>query len=65
MIMDAEKDRKPIPCMAWDSQITKVGKVIRTTRIDELPQTFNILAGDGDIIRTTKKTAQLCEFCAA
>lgn len=65
MIMDTEKDRKQIPCMAGDSLITKVGKVIRATRIDELPQIFNILADTGDIIETTKKTSQVCYFCAA
>lgn len=45
MVMDAEKDGKPRPCVAGDSRITKVGKFIRATRIDELPQIFNILAG--------------------
>ena len=46
MIMDAEKDGKPLPCVAGDSRITKVGKFIRLTRIDELPQIFNILSGN-------------------
>lgn len=65
MIMDAEKDGKPRPAVAGDSRITKVGKILRATRLDELPQIFNILAGDGDIIGATKKTAYLCVFCAA
>lgn len=33
-----------------DPRITKVGKFIRKTRIDELPQLFNILKGDMSII---------------
>lgn len=33
-----------------DSRITKVGKFIRKTRIDEIPQLFNILKGDMSII---------------
>lgn len=45
MIMDAEKDGKPRPAVAGDSRITKVGKILRSTRLDELPQLFNILAG--------------------
>ena len=33
-----------------DPRITKVGKFIRKTRIDEIPQLFNILRGDMGII---------------
>ena len=29
-----------------DDRITKVGKVLRKTRLDEVPQLFNILKGD-------------------
>ena len=46
MVMDAEKDGKPRPCVAGDDRVTKVGMMIRATRIDELPQIFNILSGD-------------------
>lgn len=45
MIVNAEKDGVT-PCTANDSRITKVGKLIRATRIDELPQLINILKGD-------------------
>lgn len=50
MIVDAEKYNKPIPAVDQDPRITKVGKVIRATRIDELPQLFNILKGDMSIV---------------
>ena len=46
MIVDAEKEGKSIPATDQDPRITKVGKVIRATRIDELPQILNILKGD-------------------
>ena len=45
MIVDAEKDGVT-PCKGNDSRITKVGKIIRATRIDELPQLINILTDD-------------------
>ena len=45
MIVDAEKDGVT-PCKGNDSRITKTGKIIRATRIDELPQLLNILKGD-------------------
>ena len=50
MIVDAEKDGKPHPAGEADDRITKVGKVIRATRIDELPQLLNILKGDMSIV---------------
>ena len=46
MIRDAEKDGRATPATDKDPRITKVGRVIRMCRIDELPQIFNILKGD-------------------
>ena len=50
MIVDAEKDGRPHPAGKKDDRITKVGRVIRACRIDELPQLFNILSGDMSIV---------------
>ena len=50
MIVDAEKDGKPHPAGVNDDRITKVGRFIRRTRIDELPQIINILKGDMSIV---------------
>ncbi len=50
MIVDAEKDGRVIPATERDPRITKVGRVIRATRIDELPQLLNILKGDMAIV---------------
>lgn len=44
--MNAEKDGKSRPATDNDDRITKVGAFIRKTRIDELPQLYNILKGD-------------------
>ena len=40
----------PMFKMKHDPRITKVGKFIRKTRIDEIPQLFNILKGDMGLI---------------
>ena len=46
MIPNAEKDGVARLAADKDDRITPVGKVIRACRLDELPQFFNILAGD-------------------
>lgn len=46
MIMNAEKNTGAVFAKENDDRITKVGKVIRKFRIDELPQLINILLGD-------------------
>lgn len=50
MVVDAEADGKPHPAVQEDDRITKVGRVIRAWRIDELPQLVNILKGDMSIV---------------
>jgi lipopolysaccharide/colanic/teichoic acid biosynthesis glycosyltransferase len=49
MRLDSEKDG-----IKWaeenDHRITKVGRVIRRMRIDEIPQLFNVLKGDMSVI---------------
>lgn len=50
MIVDAEKDGRPHPAGEDDDRITKVGRLIRPTRIDELPQLINIIKGDMAIV---------------
>lgn len=50
MRSDAEKDGVARLASKNDSRITPVGRFIRKTRIDELPQLFNILKGDMSFI---------------
>nr|WP_255536439.1 TIGR03013 family XrtA/PEP-CTERM system glycosyltransferase [Pacificimonas pallii] len=45
MVQDAEKDGA-VWAQKGDARVTKVGKIIRATRIDEIPQIFNVFNGD-------------------
>jgi sugar transferase (PEP-CTERM system associated) len=46
MRVDAESDGVPQWAKKQDDRVTRVGRVIRKMRIDELPQVFNVLRGD-------------------
>lgn len=50
MVADAEKQTGPILATLKDPRITPVGSIIRATRLDELPQLFNVLKGDMSLI---------------
>ncbi|MEE1053323.1 MAG: sugar transferase [Acutalibacteraceae bacterium] len=49
MIVDADKDGAK-KAVNDDDRITRVGKIIRACRMDELPQLFNILRGDMSLV---------------
>jgi sugar transferase (PEP-CTERM system associated) len=46
MAPDAEKDGRAAWASVNDARITRVGRLIRRTRIDELPQLLNVLKGE-------------------
>jgi len=46
MVPDAEKNTGPVLASADDPRLTRVGRFLRATRIDELPQLWNVLKGD-------------------
>ncbi len=49
MVRDAERSGPALAC-ARDPRITRVGRFMRKTRIDELPQFLNVIRGDMSII---------------
>lgn len=50
MVVDAEKHTGAVLATANDPRVTKVGRFMRATRLDEIPQLYNVLRGDMSII---------------
>lgn len=59
MIMNAEKDGIARLSAEGDVRITPIGKIIRRTRIDELPQLFNILKGEMSLVGPRPERPQI------
>jgi lipopolysaccharide/colanic/teichoic acid biosynthesis glycosyltransferase len=50
MVKDAEKKSGFLPAIETDPRVTKVGRLLRRLRLDELPQLFNILCGQMSLV---------------
>lgn len=50
MIVDAEKGTGAVFATRGDPRITKVGRFLRKSRIDEIPQFFNVILGDMSLV---------------
>jgi len=50
MRLDAEANGQAVWATRNDDRVTGVGKFLRTTRVDELPQLFNVIRGDMNIV---------------
>ncbi len=50
MVIDAERWTGPVLAHEYDERITPVGRFLRKTRVNEIPQFWNVLRGDMSVI---------------
>jgi exopolysaccharide biosynthesis polyprenyl glycosylphosphotransferase len=50
MVVDAESRTGPVLATRNDARVTPIGRFLRKTRIDELPQLFNVLVGEMSMV---------------
>ena len=64
MRTDAESDGVARLAAQGDTRITRIGRIIRATRLDELPQLINILRGDMSLVGPRPERPEIAEVYA-
>jgi lipopolysaccharide/colanic/teichoic acid biosynthesis glycosyltransferase len=65
MRTDAERGTGPVLATEGDSRVTRVGRVLRRTRLDELPQLWSVLTGKMSLVGPRPERPELLPDLAA
>lgn len=61
MRVDAERESGAVVAQLHDTRVTRIGRLLRKTRLDELPQLWNVLRGDMSLIGPRPERPELAQ----
>lgn len=64
MTVDAERGTGPVVATKNDPRVTRVGRFLRATRLDEIPQFWNVLRGDMSLVGPRPERPELLQNLA-